>query len=261
MHNGKKIYVILAFGAASVCSTAAAKEMITLRADTWCPYNCDPTSKTPGYVIEIAKEVFAKVGIDVEYKTLNWARAISDSRKGDYVGIVGATHSDAPDFVFPEETEGPNQNCFYTAPKSQWRYAGVSSLEKVKLGIIRDYAYSDEVDSYIKEHVKNSKSIEVVSGDNPLEMNLKKLAAGRIDATIENRFVMAYFQDSHKQIAIREAGCVKDAPIYIAFSPANKKAKRYAAELSAGLKELRKSGRLNVILARYGLKDWQAPHR
>ncbi|MTI42814.1 polar amino acid transport system substrate-binding protein [Roseibium hamelinense] len=45
-------------------------------------------------------------------------------------------------------------------------------------------------------------------------------------------------------------------PIYIALSPAKDHSKELAAQLDAGMAELRASGKLNEILGKYGLKDW-----
>lgn len=242
----------------SYAQPTAKKQVITLRADNWCPYNCDPKSDKPGYMIEISKAVFAKAGYIVEYETLNWARSIADTRKGLYSGIVGAAKSDAPDFVFPEVPLGVNKNCFYTKTSSKFTYDGVTSLEKIRLGVTRDYAYSDEVDPYIKQNQKDPKRIDVVSGDTPLEANIKKVSLNRIDAFLENDFVTDYFRSTSKnKFELREAGCVKPDFVYVAFSPSDKRSAEFAKMLTEGFKEMRRNGTLKVLLARYGIVDWQ----
>ena len=45
--------------------------------------------------------------------------------------------------------------------------------------------------------------------------------------------------------------------IYIAFSPKRADSQRYARMLSEGVVQLRRTGRLAVILSKYGLKDWK----
>ena len=45
--------------------------------------------------------------------------------------------------------------------------------------------------------------------------------------------------------------------VYIAFSPADPNAKADAALLTAGIVDMRASGRLAAILARYDVRDWK----
>ena len=82
---------------------AARADVITLRADEWCPYNCAENSDRPGYAVEIAREVFGRAGHSVEYRTMAWSRALQECRKGLVTGVVGAAHTEVPDFIFPQE--------------------------------------------------------------------------------------------------------------------------------------------------------------
>lgn len=50
---------------------AVQADVVTLRADQWCPYNCVPGSDRPGYMIEIAREVFGRAGHQIDYQALN----------------------------------------------------------------------------------------------------------------------------------------------------------------------------------------------
>ena len=92
----------VALSSALVASTAIG-ETISLRADAWCPYTCDPGAAKPGFMIEIAKMALEPAGHKVDYKVLNWARAITETRKGKFTAIVGAAKDDAPDFIYPSE--------------------------------------------------------------------------------------------------------------------------------------------------------------
>src|SRR5688500_5622382 len=90
----------------NLAPNAAHADAITLRADEWCPYNCAADSDKPGYGIEIAKEIFAKAGHTVEYKTLAWPRALEECRNGTVAAVIGTSHEESPDFVFPEQDVG-----------------------------------------------------------------------------------------------------------------------------------------------------------
>lgn len=244
--------------AAFLAAPVARADTITLRADEWCPYNCAEDSDKPGYGIEIAKEVFAKAGHTVEYKTMAWARALEECRKGSIAAVIGADKKEAADFVFPASAVAVIDNTFVVKKGNAWKYAGPASLEKIKVGAIQGYSYAGEVGDYLTANAKNAARVDVVGGDNALEMNLKKLAAGRVDATVDAKPVLAYkLMKLNLADKVEFAGSVDPSEIYIAFSPAHPKAKEYAAILDKGIADLRASGKLKQILDRYGVSDWK----
>lgn len=249
------ISLLLALSFLSVLNISAARaDTISLRADSWCPFNCEPGSDRPGYMIEIAKAVFEPAGHKVDYQTLNWARAIADSRTGTYTGIVGAAKTDAPDFTYPDNALGGSSSCFYVKSSSPWVYAGVDSLKAITLGITKDYTYGDPLDAYVKS---NPGKLQVLAGDDTLEKNLKLVEMDRTGAFIDDVNVVSYHMKENNISSIKQAGCLEVTPSFIAFSPANVKSKEYAKMLSDGVATLRQSGKLKVILDRYGLADWK----
>ena len=239
-------------------SLSAFADTISLRADAWCPYNCDPKSDKPGYIIEAAKIIFEKAGHKVDYQLLAWSRAIKESKEGQYVGIVGANAEEAKDgFIVPKVSQGINAFGFYTKKGDTWKYTGADSLKKLKLlAVLADYSYSDEINTFIKD---NKALIDVAAGDNALEQSMKKLNAGRITAIVEDKNVFslsaanAGFKD-----AFDEAGISNEKiKLYVAFSAKNPKAKEYIAIFEKGWADLRKSGELKKILDKYNTKDWE----
>ncbi len=236
----------------------AEAEVIKLRADVWCPFNCDPKSDKPGYMVEIAKAALEGKGDTIEYQTLNWARAISDARDGKYQGIVGAAESDAPDFSYPAKPLGRSNNCFYVRSDNAWVYKGVDSLKDISVAVIKDYTYGEPLDAYIKQNEKNGKKIDVVSGDNPLELNLKKLDAGRVVSYIEDESVYKnYLLKKGLQPKVKNAGCLDGNSISIAFSPKYPRGKELAKKLSDHVESMRKDGSLKKLLDTYGINDWE----
>jgi polar amino acid transport system substrate-binding protein len=247
-------------------SIAAAKpasaETITLAADSWCPYNCSPTSKPAGFMVDIAKKAFEKHGIDVEYKVVPWTQAIADSRKGIYNGIIGASVKDAPDFIFPANPQGWMNVGFYVKKESAWHYDGVKSLREISLGVVQDYSYGDEIDAYIKHYNLDPTFVQPMAGDNALEINLSKLTRGKIGAVVEAKYVVNYYYSQHKKLEKpEEAGALAPSEankLYIAFSPKDKVlAQKYADILSEEITKMRANGELKAILEVYGIADWE----
>lgn len=236
---------------------SAQADTITVVADTWCPYNCEPSSDKPGLLIEIARYgLEEKGGHTLEYKVLPWARAIEEARYGKYEGIVGAYKEDAPDFVFPIDSQIRSVDEAYVKAKDTWTFTEMKSLEEISIGVIRDYSYGKEVDSYVKKHLNDPSKIQVASGDDALPINVKKLLAGRIRAVIEDRAVMTYYLSQTKsQNEIIPAGVLGGQPIFIAFSPKNPKSKEYALLYSQGLTELQSTGKLKEIMEKYSLNS------
>lgn len=250
----KRIIGILFFSALFFASWGYA-ETITLRADIWCPYNCDPNSDTPGFMVEIAGMVFEKAGHSVDYQLLPWARAITETREGKFNGIIGAYKNDAPDFIFPENEQGQSVDMFYTKKGSSWRYENMASLSGQAIGIIKDYSYGEQMDEYIK---KNNEQFVIMYGDDAFDRNLKMLLLGRTTVMIENQYVMNNYMKVHNcRDQFVETGISGSNKVYIAFSPKNPRSEAYSKILSTGINQLRSSGDLQKILDKYGLKDWK----
>ena len=241
--------------AASLLFPLARADTLVIAGDIWCPINCQPGSPRPGIFVELATEIFGEAGIDVEYRVVNWARAVHDARGGQLHALIGAGLQDAPDFIFTPTAPGVSRMCFYVAPGTRWRYRGLESLAEVRLGSINSYSYGQELDTYIRIKRDDPARVQVASGDQALEMNVQKVLLGRIDATIENAWVMdSLLASSGQQGKLVKAGCRSpDVPIYLAFSPALQASARHAAVFEAGLKRLHESGRMNALLQRYGL--------
>ena len=136
----------LALSAAGV----ARGETLVIAADLWCPINCAVDSPRPGIFVELARDIFAEAGIQVRYETRNWARVLQEVRRGDINAAIGAGYEDAPDFLFGATPVALSCNCFYTRRDSTWRYAGVTSLPAVRLGVINDYSYGEQLDAYVQ---------------------------------------------------------------------------------------------------------------
>lgn len=241
--------------AALLGSTYAKAETLVMEADVWCPVNCAENAERPGIFIELAREIFAEAGITVEYRVTNWARAVLEVRTGRVNALVGAGIRDAPDLIFGDVAPGISRNCFYARADSTWRYTDLASLEQIRLGVINGYSYGEQIDNYIRRHQRNPDRLQQAAGEQALELNVRKVELGRVDATLENTWVMSLYQSQDPTAAkLVQVGCrVPDVPIYIAFSPVLPSSKRYSDILDDGVRRYRQDGRLETLLQRYGI--------
>lgn len=234
----------------------ARAETLVIAGDIWCPVNCQPGSERPGIFVELAREIFTEAGIEVQYKALNWARTLQMVRRGELNAAVGAGVEDAPDFLFGATPVASSRSCFFTLPDSTWRFNGTASLAGQRLGVINDYSYGDELNTYIALHHGDSERIQIAAGDTALALNIGKLTHGRVDVVLENAWVIQAMLASQGRAGdLREAGCrAPDVPIYLAFSPVLESSPRYVAIFEQGLQRYRASGRLQALLAAYGVQ-------
>lgn len=251
------LLALLVLGSSPVAA-GDAKKTITLRADVWCPFNCEPGSDHPGYMIEVATKVFARHGIKVDYATLAWSRALEDAAASKIDGIIATTKKESPTLVFPPDSLGDVRFCFYTKADDKWTYALPASLKGKKIGTIKDYFYGDFSEVLAVAQKQHGAKVEELAGDGALNRNISKLKLGRLDVVIDSNFVMQHTLRSIKgEKDFRESGCSAPVEHFVAFAPGNPEAKQWAAWLAEGVAELRNNGGLGKILERYALKDWR----
>ncbi len=247
--------VLLAFGIGTNQVRAAE---ISFVGDEWPPFNGVPGGDEEGYLLDIVRGIFEPKGHRVTYIVLPWQRAIREVEAGYYDALLGPFITEAPGFIFPEEEAGYTTLSFFTRIDSTWTFTGFESLEEVRLGIIQDYEYRPWLQEFRKEHPE---SFVIVSGEDAIYRNLQLLIRGRIDAIPTNEQAFRYRAKLAGVLdQVRFAGrdnIGEGRKFYIAFSPNKPTSENYARLLSEGIREMRRSGRLNKILAKYGLKDWK----
>lgn len=252
--SGTRVVLILliALLAVAVRGAIADRPVVKLVADEWCPFNCRPDSKTPGMLVEIAREALATQGYQVEYKEMPWPRAIYDVSKGRYHGIIGTGRDETPEFHFPDQPLAYAGHSIFTRPEHTWRYTGLPSLDEVRLGVIQDYSYGGLWKDYVQANRKDSEKLVILSGKKPLVRLIKLLQLGRTDAiAAEERVLAHHFRSQGRPNPLRNAGMAYREPLYVAFSPSHPDGEKMAKALSAGLSELEITGRLQDIIDAY----------
>ncbi len=237
-----------------IAATAPSAETIVLRADPWCPYNCEPGSDRPGYMVELATEAFAFFGHRVVYETVSWARGLKQAAAGEIDGVIGAVPEEAPGFVFGPPLGTYSELLVFRAGEGHV-VEEPSDLEGLRIGAINGYEHSEIVMDYIDGHRNDRSVVQFASGDEALRTNLQKLLAGRIDVVAESMAVVEYMTG---QMGIRhELDVIEESDsgeIFIAFSPSRESSYLYARQLHEGIERLQQSGRYEDILSQYGLR-------
>jgi polar amino acid transport system substrate-binding protein len=242
----------MGFLLAAVCLSTQA-EVIVLGADQWCPYNCVPETEYPGYVVEVAREVFAKHNIQVKYINQPWSRVLRNVAMGDVNGAIAATKEELPNAVYPEEPMGLYRKEFFALNGSDWIYNGIESLDSQVVGVNQDYNYGDPLNQYIEDN--KLKNVFVLKGGNLANRQLKMLMKKRTTVYLEDTNVVLFSaMNLNLKNNIKQVGESGDQfELKIGFSSKHPKSEYYSRILSEGITSIKASGRYKEILSRYGV--------
>ena len=239
---------------------------IKVRADAWPPFNDAPASDHPGYVVEMLKAIFEPQGYKIDYQTMPWTRALVEVEAGRVDAVIGASPEEAPTCVYPKEEMGLMKVGFYTLKSNPWGYGGLDSLKKVKLAAVEGYSYS-ATEGALSKYLSETKppAVQLMTGDDALLRNIRKLFAKHVDTVIESDVVFMWTvrnaKDKNLGIdpdGIKCAGYYEDiSKLFVAFTPKRGDAKKLAEMFDAGIMELRKSGKAKEILGHYEISDWK----
>ena len=231
------------------------KPTITIAADSWCPINCSRPETKEGVGIDIARAVFEPLGYNVNYIIMPWADALAKVNRGEIAAVVGAGRSDDPRLVFPSSAILAISDDFYVLKGISWRFQGVETLKRKRLGVIESYGYGNEVKEYIRMNSEVRGAVQAQTGNNPLRTNIKKLQNNEIDVVVESRPVMEYTLASMGlEDKVIWAGGVKQDAVFLAFSPASPQSAGFAKMYDDGVRRLKASGQLANFYSAYGLR-------
>ena len=254
----------------------------------FCPLHCinsegQPEEITPGYAVEIYQKIFTDAGYDIRFIYNPFNRGMVEVNKGNIDAISGPlrfSESELQDkvrqmprigplygeMIYPTETIGTHlSSCVFVRSNYDFVYSGVSSLDDQRVGAAHSYNYGEEMNEYLEKRMKNSSSrISKLSGNHIFIRNIKKLLLNRIDIVLMDRFSgnhaiqMAENEGVIESNSVSLAGC-SGVPsyLYLAFSKANpEKSQRLAQIFDEGIRKIRQSGELQIILEKYGVQDW-----
>lgn len=247
----------LVFACGLSSSFCASAETWTFRSDAWCPYNCAPEDKNPGYLVEILQGAAKAHGHQVDYQVLPYSRALKQAQEGRITRIVGMLAlAEREGFIFSQAV-GMDSNCFFVNKGSRQTYRSTADFDKLgRIGIIQGYGYPDE---FMRWSSRNSHKVEAMTGDDGLVRQARKLKLNRLGAFIENENVFRYASTHSPELHnIEMAGCMPGGdPLFIGFSSKGPHASRVKAQVDAYLVTIRQNGELAKLLDKYQVALWK----
>ncbi len=248
LRNMKRVAIPFLFLYLTLIPAFASEErQVVIAADPWCPYNCTPESKSPGYLIELAQTVFQPHGYTIKYMNLPWARALKYAKEGTIHAAVGAVRGNISGHYIGEVALGKDETILVVRKGEYFNYTGISAFGNKKLGVITNYTYDNngEIDRYIYKLRQQSKGgVSVLHQETAVNALFNMLLSRKIDVFPENRYVALYKARElgvSDQIEIITTGKADD--IFIAFTP-NNEGEMLSKMLDEGINLLRKNGKL-----------------
>lgn len=197
-------------------AAALAQQPVKLTTLDWCPFTCAGDADG-GFTSYIAREAFRTVGVTVEIEFVPWLRAIEKARESQE--IVG---------YFPAYLEGVRPE-FVASPSIGSSRVGlamlndrpapagtVEALKSLKIGAVTGYKNSKTVAEAVRAGLKLDEANDDLT-------NIKKLAAGRIDAAEIDEFVLGHMLRTDPRLAdVRGSVAFKltleEIPLVVAFN-------------------------------------------
>ena len=229
------------------------KRTITAVADPWCPFNCDPASANPGIMVEVLKEALEPLGYRVDYQTVPWTRALAQTLDGTYDIVIAADKIEGAGMLFPEAEFACSYSAFSLRDKT-FPYLGPQSLENKRVGGTKGYHYGDPEMVYFEANKLHPTKASLLVGDDTLLRNIKKLESGRLDVLFENVDVLNYtLKDTGQKIDIVNISDTNVNLCSFGISPRIPDGPVLQRIISERFQDIKASGRLNAIRARYHL--------
>lgn len=244
----KKLLALAIVGASFVAASAHADDLLdqvkargTLRVGlegTFPPFNSKaPNGELVGYDVDIAKAVAAKMGLKPEFVTTEWSGIIAGLQAGKFdviVNQVGVTdqRKAALDFS-PAYTYSAAQ--LIQRKDDTRQFKSLEDLKGKKLGVGLGTNYMDMA--------KSVPGIDVKTYPGAPEY-LRDLAAGRLDAALNDRLMLAYLL-KNSQLPLRTGATVGAGnPSAIPFKKGNPK---FAKAIDDAMTQLEADGTFTKI--------------
>lgn len=247
--------LVLSYSAIAAPLTNTAQHTpIRLVADEWCPQHCKGSGPNKGYIVDIVEQALKEENVPFTLVYNPWLRALRSTEKGQYDGILTPTVNGFKQFSYPQEAVGQQQYCFYVNKNSTWKYTKPTDLIGKNISHLKESGFG-ELESFLTAKQNQITIQEFVGVDGFTESIFKFLAMNRTEAIIMTSDVYFYALKTQKiKDQFKSAGCLAEEKLAVGLSKADpERAKWIADTLDNGIRKLRKSGKLKLIHANYGM--------
>jgi len=224
-----------------------AADTVTLGAeDDWAPYSSKVGSEAQGFAVDIVREAFKAVGVEVKFSSVPYARCMAVTKSGELAGCFDAARNSAleNDYLWHAKPLFNAKINIYATADSKESGLTTKSLEGKAVGVTNGYEYGDEFDTNTK--IKR----DVANQD---ELGFRKLLANRMPYMVAYEKVANAVFTKHKEFEgkFKAVGMTANPALYIAFSKKNPDGAKYVEKFNQGFDLIVKNGKYKAIEAQW----------
>lgn len=215
--------------------SAKAEESVTLTTLEWCPYVCADAADG-GFSSVVVREAFKSMGYALTYQVLPWQRAVATAKSGETaVGYYPEYPGEVEGFTLSDSI-GDGPLGLIAPPGKTIADVSPAGLATMKLGVVNGYINAAPVAKAIADGLlKPEGAVDDAT-------NIKKVAAGRIEAAEIDRYVFSHLMRTEKQLEplkgkVEFVTTLENKTLHVAFNQ-TEKGKKMAAIFAEGLKKL-----------------------
>jgi len=155
---------------------------LTLASDIWPPFTNVEGEKS--IALDIVKQALEKSDIKINYEIIEFEDVITGIKKLDYDGSAALWYNEnREELLLFSNAYLQNQLVLVGRKGSDISATSFSDLENIKIGLVENYAYGDEI--------SKSNNIEIVSGKSD-QQNLERLLAKKVDYILVDDLLIQY---------------------------------------------------------------------
>lgn len=212
----------------------------------------DDRGQPAGAAVEIVTETMRRLGHSVDIKVMPWSRALGLVRQGKADAIFTAYKNREREVFldYMKEILVPQVISLYVKKGSPRKYTGdINELKGMTIGTLNTISYGEKFDTAKDKLKLRTERVET------LEENFRKLAAGRLDYVISNRYSGELTVETLKLMrdVVELPKAVEMTPSFVAFSKKRKLVPLRDA-FDREIVEMRRSGRYQAILDKYRVR-------
>ncbi len=222
-------------------------ETLTMAIGEWAPYtsNTDPNGKIAEVLI---REVYKRVGIEVQFKYYPWKRSFELVKKGKFAATFPWLQIEERKtmFIFPKESLYQQKEVFFHLKDLDFKWETDEDLKQYRIGGVLGYAH-------VKLLEDKGLTLDVISSD---EQNFKKILARRIDI-FSSSFIVGYslinklFDPSKAVLFTNHPKPLTKDDMFLLISKNIPNGKELADQFDKGIKELKASGEYDRIFDKF----------
>lgn len=230
---------------ALLAAAPARAQSVSLATLTWEPYIGERLVEE-GYVAAIVREAFTRGGFETQLTYLPWMRTVERTRQGAFQGYFPEYNNPAleQDFVCSDPIPG-GPIALFSRKGAAIVYTGVEDLRPYRLGVVRGYVNTIEIDE--AEWLAKEESASDLE-------NLRKLQAGRVDVIVADAYVGQHLAREHSgaALAIALVTILEHKPLYLCVPRKRQDHASILETFNAGLATMSNDGTMRAIMDRHG---------